>query len=271
MSVVNPVLPISVIIPCYRSADTILRAFQSILDQTQQPSEVILIDDASGDGTLSILNQLEVDYAGWVKVLALAENNGASEARNAGWDVASQPYIAFLDADDSWHPEKLANQYQIMLDHPEFVVSGHRCVRYSEMLAKPVSITKIRRVTSLALLFKNQFNTPTVMLKTALVFRFKAGKHFAEDFYLWQQIAFSGAAIAFIDCTLAYVYKPLYGASGLSAHLWAMEKAELDNFYCLYKARHINAILFLMAGLFSLLKYGKRLVISAIQSSEVTS
>jgi glycosyltransferase involved in cell wall biosynthesis len=259
-------LPITVIIPCYKNAATINRALQSVIDQTQQPAEVILIDDASADDTLVELEKLQARYPHWIKVIALSKNKGPSGARNAGWEQATQPYLAFLDADDSWHPEKLAHQYQVMLDHPEFSVTGHRWIEYKENSAqKPLTIVSINQVTKFLLLFKNRFNTSTVMLKTDLPFRFMDGKHFAEDFYLWQQIAFAGKSFGFIDSPLAYSYKPLYGAGGLSAQLWAMEKSELDNFRCLYKDRHINWPLFVLASTVSLLKFCKRAVISALR------
>ena len=98
------------VVPCYRCAATIERAIASVAAQTQRPQEVILVDDASGDETLQQLYSLQSQYGEWIKVVALTTNVGAASARNAGWNVATQPYIAFLDSDDAWHPQKVAIQ-----------------------------------------------------------------------------------------------------------------------------------------------------------------
>ncbi|MDP2100508.1 MAG: glycosyltransferase family 2 protein [Methylobacter sp.] len=258
----STIIPVTVIIPCFRCAATIERAVQSIVEQTQRPTEVILVDDASGDNTLPVLQQLESQYKGWIKIIVLGENCGASRARNAGWDAATQPYIAFLDADDSWHPAKLAIQYQVMLNNPSIVASGHRCLWLcnQQLLPDIPDLINLSPVNPLALLFKNRFGAPTSMLKRELAFRFVDNKRYSEDCYLWQQIAFSGFLLVFIDSSLTYTHKPLYGASGLSAQLWAMEKGELDNFFSLYQDKKINYGLFLLASAFSLLKYCKRVI-----------
>ena len=77
---------VSVIVPCFRSADTIGRALQSIDEQTIRPREVILVDDASGDETLGVLLKKKSEYEPeWIKVLVLATNSGpAAAATSAG-------------------------------------------------------------------------------------------------------------------------------------------------------------------------------------------
>lgn len=103
--------PVSVVVPCWRCRDTIARAVESIAAQTRLPHEVILVDDASGDGTAGALHALAGRYPkDWITVIEQRDNGGAGVARNAGWETASSPYIAFLDADDAWHPKKLEIQ-----------------------------------------------------------------------------------------------------------------------------------------------------------------
>jgi glycosyltransferase involved in cell wall biosynthesis len=69
---------------------------------------VIVIDDASTDETLAKLMELRSRYGdGWIKVLRLGRNQGPATARNAGWMEAEKRYIAFIDADDAWHPRKI--------------------------------------------------------------------------------------------------------------------------------------------------------------------
>ena len=100
----KPVVDVSVVVPCFACAGTIERAVASVAAQTCRPLELILVNDASLDETAACLQRLHDQYPEWVHVVHLAVNVGAGEARNAGWSVAKGKYIAFLDADDSWHP-----------------------------------------------------------------------------------------------------------------------------------------------------------------------
>jgi len=94
----NQFAPISVIIPCFRSTKTIERVVASVAAQTLVPIEVILVDDASGDGTLELLKKLCSTYkAGWIKLVAWPTNLGADSVRNAGWAAARQKFIDFLE------------------------------------------------------------------------------------------------------------------------------------------------------------------------------
>lgn len=262
--------PVSVIIPCYRCTETIERAVASIARQTLPPEEVLLVEDCSGDDgeTLDLLYRLQQQYRDKVdlKIISLKENGGPAGARNAGWDAATQPYIAFLDADDEWHPEKLDLQYEYMRGNPKIAVTGHQYIWLlnSKPTLHALSISSYKNISPLSLLFKNCFPTSSVMLKNKIPFRFTAGKRCAEDFYLWQQVAFAGFPIVRIEAPLVHYYKALYGEGGLSAQLWKMEKGELSNFVALYRAGSINWLLFIAATGFSIAKYVKRLAVTWI-------
>lgn len=257
---------VSVVIPCYRCARTIERALTSVAVQTVRPAEVILVDDASGDDTWSVLTELAKAYPGWIKLLRFEENQGAASARNAGWAAATQAYVAFLDADDSWNTEKLHVQYAYMRNNPEVSLCGHRCVWLQDGEVLPVLQKEFHstKISATSLLFKNAFFTPSVMLKRDIRHRFQKGKRFAEDFLLWQQIAFSGLNVVRIESPLAYIHKSPYGAGGLSAQLWRMESGELSNFVTLYRAGSINAPLHVAAILFSVLKFIRRLLLAQL-------
>lgn len=228
-----------------------------------KPTEVILVDDASDDATLPTLQKLAKSHQGWIKVLQLNENHGAAYARNVGWQSATQPYIAFLDADDSWHPEKLRIQYEYMCDNPKIAVSGHQCIwlREDEMPPEIPAKPALAKIGATSLIFRNSFSTPSVMLKRDIPYRFEDGKRYAEDLYLWQQIAFSGLQIIRMEAPLAYIHKAPYGTGGLSAQLWKMEKEELINFSALYRAGSISRMMYIIATSFSITKYVKRLAI----------
>ena len=260
----NVVVPLSVVVPCYRCAATIARAIASVAQQTRKPAEVLLVDDASGDGTLKVLQDLEQQHTGWIKVIALNINQGAAGARNAGWEAASQPYIAFLDADDAWHLKKIEIQYAYMSAHPEVMLCGHghRIVKPADSLPDwELDDWKVERIHKLALLLSNKFVTPSAMLCRDVEQRFVAGQRHMEDHMLWLELVCSGAVVTKLSAELAAIYKNPFGAAGLSAQLWQMEKSDLSNYARLYNTGCINLGEWLSLGLYSLLKYVRRLLI----------
>lgn len=97
---------ISVVIPAYNAEETIARAVRSALDQTLRPREVIVVDDGSLDATVRAVPTGHPR----VRLIEHESNKGGSAARNTGWRAASGGWIAFLDADDVWRPEKLEMQ-----------------------------------------------------------------------------------------------------------------------------------------------------------------
>ena len=220
--------PASVVVPCYRCADTIAAAVASIAAQTLPPAEVLLVEDCSGDRTLEALREVAAAHAeGWIKVIALPVNGGPSRARNAGWQVASQEYIAFLDADDTWFPAKLELQIAALRADPAIALIAHRMVVRERDLAPPALRRPVRAsiIGRRRLLLNNPFPTASVVLRRDLPFRFDENYRRVEDFLLWAQIAFSGYRCAKINQTLAAWHKPNYGAGGLSEDLAAMHSA----------------------------------------------
>lgn len=102
---------ISIIMPSYNSAKTIEHAIQSVLAQTYQNLELLIIDDDSSDETCHIIQKIADER---IRLIRLKQNGGSAVARNTGIEAATGRYIAFLDSDDSWHPEKLAQQHAFM-------------------------------------------------------------------------------------------------------------------------------------------------------------
>jgi glycosyltransferase involved in cell wall biosynthesis len=97
---------VSIVIPAYNRGHTIHRAIRSVLAQTHQELEVIVVDDGSKDNTLSVLEQLcKADSR--IRYLCHDSNKGAQAARNTGIRVAQGEWIAFLDSDDQWLPDSL--------------------------------------------------------------------------------------------------------------------------------------------------------------------
>jgi len=259
---------VSVVIPCFRCAGTIAAAIASARNQTAQALEVIAVDDASDDETAAALSALRSQYGeSWLKVIRLPRNSGPASARNAGWDAAKGDYIAFLDADDTWHPRKLEIQHAYMAAHPETSLCAHRSMltpRGKELGGEP-SNPAVRLPSPRSFLFFNPFVTPSVMIRRDLPYRFKSGRRHMEDHLLWQTMALSGERIAILDSVLAAIHKAPYGAGGLSAELWAMEKGELDNYRQLHRQGLISLPAAFAFRLFSLLKLVRRLIVVALR------
>lgn len=255
------IVSVSVVIPCYRCLETIDRALQSVFDQTVKPLEIILVDDFSCDGTLEKIKNISQLYPfGLVKIVALEKNMGPGSARNAGWDMAKSDYVAFLDADDSWHPKKLEIQYFWMLQHPEVSLTGHGSVQ--SVFELPNQLHDFVEVYPILFLISNKFPTRSVMINTRLPFRFAEGKKYSEDYLLWLQILLNGYRGFYSKSILAFSYKDDFGQAGLSANLWAHQKGELSTYKTIYMQKLISISLLSLLYVFSLLKFTKRIVVS---------
>jgi glycosyltransferase involved in cell wall biosynthesis len=100
---------VSVIIPTFNRARTIERAVNSVLGQSWEPIEIIVVDDGSADRTTDIL----AAYGDKIRLIR-QENQGPSAARNTGIQAAKGEIISFLDSDDSWLPEKMERQVRLL-------------------------------------------------------------------------------------------------------------------------------------------------------------
>ncbi len=104
----SPIPSISVVIPAYKRENLILPTLRSVLQQTRQPNEVIVIDDASPDGTVEAVNAFARENPSLhLRCVVQESNRGVSAARNRGIREATGEWVAFLDSDDLWTPGHL--------------------------------------------------------------------------------------------------------------------------------------------------------------------
>lgn len=256
-------IPVSVIVPCWRCADSIALTVDSILAQTARPAEVWLIDDASADDgrTLTALHEQAArsDAQTTIHVVAQAQNGGPGGARNAGWDRATQPYLAFLDADDVWHPAKLAVQFPWMQAHPDVAISGHAtALRPAGALPPAPATFEVTPVTLASMLVSCRFPTRTVMLKRELPFRF-GGRELTEDYLLWLEVIAAGHAAVRLETTLAYSLRPDFDPGGYSGALWTHEQRELRALRVLQQRGYVGGPLRRLAQAWSFVKYLRRI------------
>jgi len=225
-------LPVSVIVPCHDAEATFGRALESIANQTRPPAEAIVVNDASTDGTVSVLRRCEEKpWPFAFTVITLPMNRGPGEARNAGWAAINPAtvYVAFLDADDIWHPRKLERQIEWMEKHSDVAWTAHRCsILGSEQMrtpddALPPTVTAITRRSLLA---RNSVATPTVVARASMRSRFREGWRHCEDLMLWVDWLDEGARGAMLDLPLACLGRVPGTAGGSTGDLAAMYRGE---------------------------------------------
>lgn len=104
---------VSIITPSFNASKYIDLTLKSILSQTYSNWELIIVDDCSSDSTCEIVQQF-IKQDSRIKLVKLEQNSGAAVARNTGIENAKGRFIAFLDSDDTWHPQKLEKQIEFM-------------------------------------------------------------------------------------------------------------------------------------------------------------
>lgn len=114
----------SIIIPSYNSEKTLEGAVKSVQEQSFSDFEILIVDDASSDWSFALAHKLSEEDER-IRVLALAENNGAAVARNKGIEEAHGRYIMFLDSDDAYSPELLKKVYEATASRPDVVIWGN--------------------------------------------------------------------------------------------------------------------------------------------------
>lgn len=104
---------VSIITPSYKSKKFIKETIESVCSQTNQNWEMIIVDDCSPDGSAAYIRQI-IERDSRITLIELKQNVGAAEARNKALEIAKGKYIAFLDSDDMWYPNKLEKQIAFM-------------------------------------------------------------------------------------------------------------------------------------------------------------
>lgn len=110
-------MSISVIIPAYKAVQTIERALASVAGQSLKPDEVIVVDDGSEDGTFEVAEAFRSQMNGINYIVVQQDNLGAGAARNRAIAESTGEWLAFLDSDDEWLPEKLAISMRAIEDN----------------------------------------------------------------------------------------------------------------------------------------------------------
>jgi glycosyltransferase involved in cell wall biosynthesis len=254
---------IAVVIPTFNSVATIRRALDSVRQQSLAPAKTIVVDNASTDSTCDEVEELSMIWPEInLNLIRLDENVGPGTARNIGWQSAGTSLIAFLDSDDSWHPQKLAFQRALVVAHPHAVLFGHRYLVRKDG-SQIVESCDVRQYgchyySLQHFLVRNRLSTPTVMVRADVPQRFPDDTWYAEDFSLWTRIVARNGPAVFSDAVLTYLYKPVYGSRGLSAKHTEMHRGELKVLSELWNTEQIGTLAYFTSYLWMRLRYLRR-------------
>lgn len=188
---------VSVIIPTYNSEDTVREALRSVQEQTFTDYEVIVVDDASTDGTVECARSESSNLPNH-RIIALVDNGGPAAARNKGVCGAKGKWIAFLDGDDVWLPWRLELQMDLAAEHGSIEMFCGGTAEMGQDVPEPPRRSGAPRFTRLSLAdfaVRNEVATSTVLVRKRAVeeaglldTRFRG----PEDYDLWMRIAARG-------------------------------------------------------------------------------
>ena len=216
---------VSIIIPCYRDSATLERAIKSVLAQSYPAIEIIVVNDCSPE-----IEEIESIVARYPKVRYLRNdtNLGLAASRNAGIAVASGDYIALLDADDEYHPDKIAAQIAaaergvaLTCGVTHVSADGHR--KSSRISNRGLRIF----VTPEQIIFRNTLNGAGLFIERDLFLAhgcFDASLRSCEDFDLWLRLLLQGVKIKDIGQPLYFYH---VNPAGLSKNLLNISKWEV--------------------------------------------
>ena len=194
---------VSVIIPAYNHGQFLVEALNSVLSQTFEGFEVLVVDDGSADDTRQVVER----YASRVRYL-FKTHTGVSGTRNVGLQHTTGPYIAFLDADDTWMPEKLSRQVAYLESHQEVGVVFTDYITTTEageFLAREPRFFPYHRHPFEAMVVWPYGSMQMAMVRRSCLDRvggFDESLTIAEDWDMWLRVA-QHYGIAKIDRPLA--------------------------------------------------------------------
>lgn len=257
---------VSVVIPVYNAERSILSTLTSVIRQTYSNLEIIIVNDGSTDRSRQLLTQFKAKEESRFPILLInQENSGVSKARNEGMKRAKGDYIALLDGDDEWLPNKLETQMNIFYQHPavDFLGTNRNGEHWKKWFLKDFST--LTPISARLLLYKTFFVTPSVVFKRKIldtVGYFDEAQRHAEEGDYWIRICHRHHCVLLNESlVITGGGKPNFGHSGLSSNLLEMEKGELKNMQTGYRMGVVGKIEYGCLVLYSIIKYIRRLLV----------
>ena len=189
---------VTVITPIFNAQNFIAETIESVIDQTYQNWEMIMVDDCSTDNSRDIVKKYEVKDSR-IKLIELEVNfGGPARPRNVGLDISKGDYLAFLDADDVWLENKLQVQInEMLINNLDFTSTDSKFIddnSIDTIINKykiVIFFKKIKRKATLSDVIKGNFiRTSSAVISKNFISKFDENKDFigVEDIYLWMKI-----------------------------------------------------------------------------------
>lgn len=188
---ITPVL-ISVIMPAYNAAPFIEEAVRSVMTQTVSEWELLVLDDGSRDDTCTVVERLAAEDCR-IRLLRNETNMGVAKTRNRGFSLCKGQYVALLDSDDVWHPQKLERQLaQLRASGADLAYCSYGIIDANGEKAKADYLVPAK-TDFRKLLKENVIGCSTVMLCADIIkkYRFETNLHH-EDYALWLRLTHDG-------------------------------------------------------------------------------
>ncbi|MCF8059881.1 MAG: glycosyltransferase [Bacteriovoracaceae bacterium] len=198
---------VSVLIPTFNRASVVERAVKSVLDQTIIDLECLVIDDASTDHTQEILSKIQ-DCR--LKVITHNENGGVSKSRNTGFQQSRGAWIALLDSDDEWLPERLDRQLEVAKNDPDLpLIHGEEIwIRNGKRIKQPKSHKKSGGAIFRQCLHQCLIGPSATLMKRELyeeMSGFREDYPVCEDYELWLRVT-SKYNVGFVEAPIIIKY-----------------------------------------------------------------
>lgn len=200
---------VSIVVPVYRAKEYLRKTVEMVKAQSFADWELILVEDASGDGSLELAQGLaETDSR--IRVIAQPENGGAARARNTGTRARKGRYLAFLDADDVWMPDKLEKelaflkQKQAAFVFTSYEFGDEQAKGTGKIVHAPAALT-YRQALSRTVIFTTTVMLDTEKIPEQLLYMPEIA---SEDTATWWQILRSGITAYGLDEVLAIYRRP---------------------------------------------------------------
>lgn len=222
---------VTVIIPAYNAAQYIEETVKSVVNQTVTEWELIVVDDHSADETCEIVRQLAAGDRR-IRLFCNEVNQGVAKTRNCALEQVRGQYVAFLDSDDIWYPDKLEKQLNLLkTECADFSYTSYRLVTAEENAW--IGDYLVPEETSLKdMLGQNRIGCSTVLMRRELADRYRFSDEFYhEDYVLWLQMLRQGVKMVGLrDIMVDYRYSPVSRAGNKLAsamHRWQIYRGYL--------------------------------------------
>jgi len=244
---------VSVIMPAYNEQKNIEQAIRSVIGQSFQDWELLVVDDCSTDETVSIVKRL-MQEDNRIRLICNSRNHGVAAVRNQGMDLCCGTYVALMDSDDLWFPDKLSQQIHLAkTKNADIVYCSYQIINESgdricdDFIVPPTTDFQSSLIQSV-------ISCSTVLLSREIVEKYRfTTQHYHEDLALWLQLLQDGYKAFGVEAVLAS-YRVMSGTRASNKfrtvfHRWKIYR-EMMHF-----SPFRSSILLFQYGLLGLKKY----------------